>query len=236
MQIVQETEYLLRLTRLGMINCFLLREDEGFTLIDTNLPGSASSILNAAKQSKGAIRTILLTHAHFDHVASLDALCAALPGVEICISAREAPILGGDLSLQKGESGRRLFGFVQAKSRATRLLQDGDRVGSLIVVSSPGHTPGHMTFFDTRDGTLIAGDAFMTQTGVTAAGTFKAYFPFAWLFSWNRELAAESARKLGNLNPARLAVGHGKTATNPQAEMDRAIDLAFRQIRKQQNL
>ena len=233
MKIVPETGHLIRLTRLGMVNCFLVREDRGFTLIDTNLPGSAPAVLNAAAQLKAPIRTIVLTHAHFDHVASLDTLCAALPGVEVCIGSREGRILSGDLSLQNGESGRKLFGFVRVQCQPTRLLQDGDRIGSLVAVSSPGHTPGHLAFFDSRDGSLIAGDAFMTQIGVMVAGVLKLYFPFPWLFSWNREIAAESARKLRALHPTRLAVGHGKTVTNPQAAMDRAIDLAFRQIGKQ---
>ena len=39
-------------------------------------------------------------------------------------------------------------------------LQAGDRVGSLEVVPSPGHSPGHVAFLDTRDRTLIAGDVF----------------------------------------------------------------------------
>ena len=40
------------------------------------------------------------------------------------------------------------------------MLKPGDRVGSLEVVACPGHTPGHIAFLDTRDRSLIAGDAF----------------------------------------------------------------------------
>jgi glyoxylase-like metal-dependent hydrolase (beta-lactamase superfamily II) len=109
---------------------------------------------------------------------------------------------------------------------------DGDLVGSLRAIFSPGHTPGHMAYLDLRDGSLIAGDAFTTQLGVTAAGAFKFYFPFPALFSWNRHCAAESAKKLRNLKPARLAVGHGKTIASPLAAMDQAIELAFRQCGK----
>jgi hypothetical protein len=83
-----------------------------------------------------------------------------------------------------------------------------------------------------RDGSLIAGDAFTTQLGVVAAGVFKFYFPFPALFSWNRECAAESARKLRNLKPTRLAVGHGETISSPLAAMDKAIELAFQQCGK----
>jgi hypothetical protein len=61
---------------------------------------------------------------------------------------------------------------------------------------------------------LLAGDAFTTQSGVVAAGVLKLYFPFPCVFSWNRELAAESARKLRNLKPARLAVGRWTEPSN----------------------
>jgi glyoxylase-like metal-dependent hydrolase (beta-lactamase superfamily II) len=50
MRVVQETENLVRLTRFGMINCFLVREADGFTLVDTGLRGSAGAILRAAVQ------------------------------------------------------------------------------------------------------------------------------------------------------------------------------------------
>ena len=105
-------------------------------------------------------------------------------------------------------------------------------MGSLQAIFSPGHTPGHMAFLDIRDGSLIAGDAFVTQLGVTAAGAFKFYFPFAAWFSWNKELAAESSRKLRDFKPERLAVGHGRTIESPLAAMDQAVALAFQQCGK----
>jgi glyoxylase-like metal-dependent hydrolase (beta-lactamase superfamily II) len=79
MRVVQESESLFRLTRFGMINCFLVREADGFTLIDAGLRGSAAAILGAASQLGAPIRRIVLTHAHIDHIGSLDSLMAALP-------------------------------------------------------------------------------------------------------------------------------------------------------------
>lgn len=222
----------MRLTRFGMINCFLVREDDGFTLVDTGLAGSGAAIIDAAQRLGAPIRRIVLTHAHIDHVGSLDSLVSHLPGIELAIGQRESRLLRSDFSLDAGESGKILLGFPGAKSRPTSLLKDDDRIGSLQAVFSPGHTPGHMAFLDTRDGSLIAGDAFVTQTGVNAAGVFKLSFPFPWLFSWNKEVSAESARKLRNLKPARLAVGHGKTVESPLAAMDKALELAFRQCGK----
>jgi glyoxylase-like metal-dependent hydrolase (beta-lactamase superfamily II) len=232
MKTISDTGRLIRLSRMELVNCFLVVEDDGLTLVDTGLSGSAASILAVAAKLNAPIRRIVLTHAHIDHVGSLNALFAKLPEAEVLIGAREARLMAGDLSLLEGESGKRLFGFIHVETRPTRLLQDGDRVASLQAISSPGHTPGHCSFLDTRDGTLSAGDAFTTQTSVIAAGAFKPLFPFPALFSWNRELAAESALKLRALNPARLASGHGPTLENPVAAMNQAIELAFRQCGK----
>jgi glyoxylase-like metal-dependent hydrolase (beta-lactamase superfamily II) len=231
-RLVNETRNLVRLTRFGMVNCFLVTEDDGFTLVDTGLAGSAPGILTAARSLGAPIRRILLTHAHVDHVGSTDNLIRELPDIEFFIGKRESRLLRRDFSLDSGEAGKKLFGFPGVRSRPTGLLNDGDRIGSLQAIFSSGHTPGHMAYLDTRDGSLVAGDAFTTQTGVLAAGTFKLLFPFPTLFSWNKEVAAESARKLRDFKPARLAVGHGNTIDSPLAAMDQAVELAFRQCRR----
>jgi len=218
-----------------MINCFLVREDDGLTLIDTSFAGSAPGIRKAARTLGAPIRRIVLTHAHIDHVGSADDLVRELPGIDFFVGQRESRLLTRDFSLDAGETGKKLLGFPGVKSRPAFLLNDGDRVGSLQAVFSPGHTPGHMAYLDVRDGSLIAGDAFTTQMGLIAAGVFKFYFPFPLLFSWNRECAAESAKKLRNVKPARLAVGHGETIESPLAAMDQAIELAFQQCGKMLN-
>jgi glyoxylase-like metal-dependent hydrolase (beta-lactamase superfamily II) len=229
MRIIKDTSHLFRLTRFGMFNCFLVKEQDGFTLVDTNLPGSASQILQAAERLGAPIHRILLTHAHFDHVGSLDELLSSIPGTEIGISVRESRLLARDFTLDPGESGRPLFGFPGVKAQPTFTLQEGDRVGSLQAIMSPGHSPGHMSFLDVRDGSLLGGDSFVNQLGLTTAGVFKLYFPMPALFSWNKELSALSAKKLCDLRPTRLAVGHGATLKSPQVAMDKAVELAFHQ-------
>jgi glyoxylase-like metal-dependent hydrolase (beta-lactamase superfamily II) len=234
-KLVRETKNLFRLTRFGMINCFLVREDDGFTLVDTGLSGSATGIRKAAQSLGGPIRRIVLTHAHIDHVGSADALMRESQCIELVVGQRESRLLRRGLSLDAGETGKKLLGFPGVQSLPTLVLMDGDGVGSLRAFFSPGHTPGHMAYLDTRDGSLIAGDAFTTQMDMIAAGVFKFHFPFPALFSWNREFAAESARKLRSLKPARLAVGHGKTIESPLPAMDRAIELAYQQCGKMLN-
>jgi len=230
MQTIQETEYLFRLTRFGMINCFLVKEAAGFTLIDTGLLGTADLILRAAEKLGDPIRRILLTHSHLDHVGSLDRIISRIPSVEIYVGQRESRLLTGDLSLDSNEKKKRLFGFPGVRSRPHRLVSDGDAIGSLKAVSCPGHTPGHMAYFDQRDSSLIAGDSFTTQSGVVVAGVFKPLFPFPALFSWDGELAVRSARKLFDLKPDLLCVGHGKSITSPAGRMESALEEAFRQF------
>jgi glyoxylase-like metal-dependent hydrolase (beta-lactamase superfamily II) len=229
MQVSQDSPNLYRLTRFGLVNCFLVKEDDGGTLIDTNLMGSVNSILDISESLGCRVRRILLTHAHFDHVSSLDEMSTAIPEVEVSIGAREARFLKGDFSLDTPERGKRLFGFMRVKTKVTRKLVEGDRVGSLRAISSAGHTPGHFSYLDIRDGTLIAGDAFTNQLGLTAAGVFRWTFPMAALFAWNAALSARSAEKLRDLKPERLAVGHGPTLLSPGTALDRAVDLAYRQ-------
>jgi glyoxylase-like metal-dependent hydrolase (beta-lactamase superfamily II) len=229
MRAIKETGNLFRLTRFGVINCFLVRESDGFTLVDTGLRGTAESILRTADHLGATIRRIALTHAHVDHIGSLDALVARLPGVELVIGKRETRLLARDFTLDKEETGKKLFGFPGASAHPTRLLAEGDRVGSLMAVASPGHTPGHLAYLDVRDNSLLAGDSFTTQTGLVVAGVFKPVFPFPALFSWNASVCAMSATKLRGLNPALLAVGHGRTLFSPAREMDLALAEAYRQ-------
>jgi glyoxylase-like metal-dependent hydrolase (beta-lactamase superfamily II) len=64
------------------------------------------------------------------------------------------------------------------------------------VVTCPGHAPGHIAFVDVRDNSLIAGDSFIRQKGVVAAGVYSVFFPMPAWFYWNCALSAFSAAKL----------------------------------------
>ena len=217
----------LKLTRLGMVNAYLVREDDGFTLVDTGLPGSAKDILAAADEAGAPIRRMALTHAHSDHTGSVDALRGRLPGVDVAIGARDARLLRDDMGLEPGEPQDKIRGnFVKLGRPAERMLTAGDRVGSLEVVSAPGHTPGHVAFLDVRDRTLLAGDAFQTLGGVAVSGVVRPLFPLPALSTWHKPTALETARALRALEPSRLAVGHGKVLDAPLGAMDDAIAAA----------
>lgn len=225
--LIQLTNYPL----LFPVNCYLVREADGFTLIDTGLPGNAPAIIAEARARGGAIRRIALTHAHMDHMSSLDALHDALPDAEVLLTARQERLLAGDRSLDATEQlpGAKLRGsWRDAAARATRPIAAGGRVGSLRIVAAPGHTPDHLAFFDPRDGTLIAGDAFQTRGGVAVSGIIRPLFPFPGLGTWHKPTALASARALRDLAPARLAIGHGPVLEDPLEAIGKAIATAAR--------
>jgi glyoxylase-like metal-dependent hydrolase (beta-lactamase superfamily II) len=234
MKTTKHSEHLYQLTRFGAvfpINCYLVREDDGFTLIDTGISGMAPLILAAAQTLGAPIVRLLLTHAHGDHVGALDALHAQLPDAEVLISVRDARFLAGERTLDPDESQGKLRGSYQTcATKPTRLLMPGDRVGSLEVIASPGHTPGHAAFLDLRDRALIAGDAFQTRGGVAVSGTVEPSFPWPALATWHKPTALVSARALRALDPTVLAIGHGEMIANPLTAMDRAIAVAEQRL------
>jgi glyoxylase-like metal-dependent hydrolase (beta-lactamase superfamily II) len=213
---VAEGSQSLKLTRFGLINCYLVAEADGFTLIDTNFKGCEDDILAAAAKAGKPIRRILLTHAHPDHMGSVDALIARLSRkgvgpIEIAASRRSVPLLKlpPDTSLEPGEPNTPIKNTPGIKSAVTRTLPEGELYGSLRVIETPGHLPGHLSLLDERDGTLYVGDAVICLGSLRVAG----YAPFPFTptngFTWDKGLALNSAQKLLKYPIVRFASGHG---------------------------
>jgi glyoxylase-like metal-dependent hydrolase (beta-lactamase superfamily II) len=217
-----------QLTRFRFVNAYLVREDDGFTLVDTTMRGAAGDLVDAAGAAGGTIRRIALTHGHGDHVGALDALSERLRDtVEVLMPDADARIHAGEQVVD----GKLPGSWPKLATRPDVRLAAGDRVGSLEVVASPGHSPGHVAFLDTRDRTLIGGDVFTTYGKPAVTSHFYARFPFAAMATWDKAGNVESARALRDLAPTLLAVGHGPTVSDPVPVMDAAIELAASKLR-----
>ncbi|MED2788158.1 MBL fold metallo-hydrolase [Bacillus thuringiensis] len=220
------------LPRLFPINCYFVEEETGLTLIDAALPFCAKKILQSARKIGKPITNIVITHAHDDHVGALDAIKQEMPDVLVYISKRDACLLEGDKALKEGERNTPIKVGVskQIHTIPDIFLQEGDKVGSLVAIGAPGHTPGSMAFLDARNDALIVGDAFQTRGGLAVAGQLKWLFPFPMFGTWDAEVSLTSAQKLLEYKPSLLATGHGKMIENPLIQMQRAIEEAERNL------
>ena len=220
----QHGKYLHKLTKWIGFNNYLLEEDDGLTLIDTNLGNNTAAILAVVQQIGKPVKRLVVTHAHGDHAGAVDAFLAASPDTEFIASERTAWMLSGDVALNTDEAQSPLKGnYVTVQAKPARTVKDGDTIGSLTVIRSPGHSPDHIALLDTRDQTLIAGDAFASQAGLAVSGVTRWLFPFPAMATWDKPTALKTARMLVDCKPSRLAVGHGKVIENPELPMQTAI-------------
>jgi glyoxylase-like metal-dependent hydrolase (beta-lactamase superfamily II) len=214
--------------RTMIANAFIIRSGESWVLVDCGLRGYEQTIRRAAESYVGHSRppeAIVLTHGHFDHVGSLQALLASWD-VFVYAHILEIPYLTGASSYPPADPlvGRgamallsRLYprGPIDVSDRLG-LLQEGGSVPSLPEwrwIHTPGHTAGHVSLFRERDRTLISGDAVVTTKQESALAVAMqrrelhgppAYFTQDW------HAAAESVGRLAALEPDMLLAGHGE--------------------------
>lgn len=138
-------------------NCTLLWCDETNQAAVVDPGGDVSVILAAIRETCVDPVKILLTHGHLDHVGGTAELAEQL---DLPI---EGPHRDDDFWIQSLQQQSRRFGVSTVRTFAPgRWLEDGDRVQlgavDLEVIHCPGHTPGHVIFFDGKSRLAQVGD------------------------------------------------------------------------------
>ena len=148
------------------VNVLLLENDDGWTLVDTGL-GSSPQRIREALGTLGSgladIKRIFITHQHDDHTGGLKDLVAWAPGAEVGASAHEAEVVSGRRGYdpQSGALLRYLARNAEPPGVPVgKVLREGDLVSGFRVISTPGHTPGHVSLLRDADGLLFTADAF----------------------------------------------------------------------------
>jgi glyoxylase-like metal-dependent hydrolase (beta-lactamase superfamily II) len=222
--------------RILMVNVYAVANGSGsWALIDAGLYFSANRIRQWAATHFGsrAPECILLTHGHFDHVGSLRDL-ADFWNVPVYAHAMERPYLTGaskypppDPSVGGGAmawmAGLYPRGPIDIGDRLRNLPADNTVPGleGWRWIPTPGHSPGHVSFFRDEDRVLIAGDAFVTTKQESMMAVIEqrpemhgppAYFTPDW------DAARLSVGRLAALQPAVVATGHGVPMVGPRME------------------
>lgn len=200
-----------------------------WVLIDAGVPKSAHNIIAAAEKRFGKDarpECIVLTHGHFDHVGSLVALLEKWGNIPVYAHPLEFPYLTGQQKYPEPDSSvegagllaKMTFAYPEGSIDITPVLQQlpqDDTVPCMPGwqwVHTPGHSPGHTSFFREQDRLLVAGDAFIT---VQQDSMYKVLVQKEELhgppvyFTTNWTDARESVRKLNALNPEIAITGHG---------------------------
>ena len=207
------------------INIYLIEEETYLTVIDIGLTQFIKEIISISEKLQKPVKNLIITHAHSDHVMGYHQFQKIFPNCKTHMSEREARFISEDFKFDESEEGFQLKGdYSKVNSiKVDCLLNEGDQIGSLSVLETPGHSVGSISLWNPRTKLLIAGDAFQTKGRIAVSGDLVLSFPFPAIATANKKVALSSARKLLYLEPKLLAVGHGEMLIDPLKEMKKAI-------------
>lgn len=210
MKKITKDVYQISLMPRNSINCYLIED----VLIDAGIRSSASRILNAVKDR--ILSKHVLSHAHADHQGSSSIICDTLNIPLLCSALEKENAENGTVTIEYPNPNHLISKFQQKfwageGCNVAEILKEGDKIGGFIVIETPGHSRGHLSFFRENDGVLIAGD---TLTNMNLLTTMVGLHQPPSLFTANQEQNIHSIKKLVSLKPKIICFGHGPVIIN----------------------
>ncbi|HFJ9451826.1 TPA: MBL fold metallo-hydrolase [Bacillus tropicus] len=151
-----------------IIHPILLWDDEMAVLIDTGFPGQFEDIqveMGRVGVSVDKLKVVILTHQDIDHIGSLpDVLENGVSDIKVYAHELDKPYIEGDLPLLKDVQLEDL-----PKGKVSDTVIDGQELpycGGILILHTPGHTPGHISLYLKRSKILVAGDSMYSVNGV----------------------------------------------------------------------
>ena len=172
------------------VRSFVLPATDGIVLIDTGLAGNVEDIARGL-ENVGAgwsdVSDVVLTHSHPDHVGGLEDVLSRTTGVAVWAGDGEAAAMG-------------VGGEIQRAS-------DGQLIRGLRVVSTPGHTQGHISLLLENEGVMFVGDAVGAMDGTMVRPPAP--------FTADPAEAERSLWKIATMSPDRMVFSHGGELQDP---------------------
>ena len=197
------------------INVYLIDD----VVVDAATKRDAGRIV---KQLKGhSVTAHALTHAHADHQGASAAICDRL-GIPFWVGAGDVAAAEDPkvilAEMPDHPMPKLMFKLFAGPGRPVdRPLSEGDQVGSFTVLEVPGHSRGHVAFWRESDRTLVAGDVLNSMHVWTMIPGLR--LPPNY-FTPDPELNRASAKRLGELEPNLVLLGHGPPVTDAKKFAD----------------
>lgn len=197
------------------VRAFVVQDGDDLLILDTLFAADAGLILEQIKsigRSPKDIKHIILTHGHRSHLGGLAEL-AALSGAPVYAHEWEADIIAGQRAAQTVswlphspiqsypfQIGNNLNVSKHKPVEPDHFIHDGDQIGPLTVVHTPGHSPGHLAFWWAEKKVIFVGDAIVTWPRLE----------LGWRgFLLNPTQHRASIRRLAEFDAEVLCTGHG---------------------------
>ncbi len=209
---VSEHIWALKVWAVIPVRVWLVRENDGVTLVDAGLSFMAKGILRTIERlGVGPLERIILTHGHMDHVGAIKGV---LKHASVPVHAHliEIPYMEGEAPYPRR---KRAQASVSKGMVAPLPEVPGDglqRVAGLKPYLTPGHSPGHVVYYHEEDRVLIGGDLVMSKRGQLRK-------PMA-MFTSDMPEALRSSMILQELDPLRLEVCHADPIERPAAQLN----------------
>jgi len=188
----------------AMTNCFLIADETAKQAVLFDAPDHTTEPLLKEVAKRGwDLIGLWLTHGHFDHFADNGLVRPKFPGARFLIHELD------ELKAQHPDAQTRLFGlsFIIAPFKADAHVTDNQKlsIGSLqvVVIHTPGHSPGHVAYYFPKEGVLVGGDL------IIGGSVGRTDLPD----SNHEELEASIRRVMELPESTRLLGGHGPATT-----------------------